>query len=208
MKYMRILQQGGVLGKGNEEWRNISEHCLTEAAGAAVLAEGLQADVEKVVASALLHDWYKRREIEAMNTEGAATGHRTTLEEDKAALRALGIPEEVIVIAHANIPDTADAEALDKRSLEEKIMHYMDAVTTNTQFTPYQERFALLEKKQRNVDFSNSYRPTYGGKSLYEVQVEVADREQREFEQALGIEAGKLLAYIAENLKKKIEGTA
>jgi uncharacterized protein YjbK len=143
-----------------------------------------------------------------MNTEGAATGHRTTLEEDKAALRALGIPEEVIVIAHANIPDTADAEALDKRSLEEKIMHYMDAVTTNTQFTPYQERFALLEKKQRNVDFSNSYRPTYGGKSLYEVQVEVADREQREFEQALGIEAGKLLAYIAENLKKKIEGTA
>ncbi len=202
---MRILQKGGVLGEENQDWRNVSEHCVTEAVGAEVLAKGLGADAQKVVAAALIHDWFKRREIEAMNKEGAGKGHRMTLEEDKTLLQSFGVSEDIIAIAHANIPAQAEPEYLDNRTMEEKIMHYMDTITSNTNYVPYQERFKLLVEKPRNVEFSDSYKAQFDGKSLYEVQAEVADREEKEFAEKLGIDQEKLIDYILNSLQTQIE---
>ena len=91
---MRILRKGGVLGRGNADWRNVSEHCLIEAVGADVLAEALSAKRKILVEAALLHDWYKRREVEAMKAGGAEVGHKTTLTEDVLILREVGVSED------------------------------------------------------------------------------------------------------------------
>ncbi len=58
-----MLERGGVLGRGNEDWRNVSEHCLTEAVVGSLLAEALSADMSAVERALLLHDivrQYKR----------------------------------------------------------------------------------------------------------------------------------------------------
>ena len=114
---MKILGKGGILGKGAEKWRNISEHCLVEAVGADILTEYLGVDRDKrdkVVKTALWHDWYKRREIEAMQKFGGGEGYQKTADEDERLLRESGIPEDMIKLAHSNIPENSDLNNLKK----------------------------------------------------------------------------------------------
>jgi HD superfamily phosphodiesterase len=200
MPEMRLLRLGGILGRGNKEWRNVAEHCLTEAVAADVLAEHLSADRSTLVSAALLHDWYKRQEVEAMKVSGAKSGHVVTLEEDKRVLGERGVNERVISVAHSNIPETADHRELAARSLEEKILHFVDVITSGSDFLSVDERFDVLELKPRNVEFSESFRERFG-KSLYELQRELGHIEQEEFEKKLGLSSGSLITFI----KNKIE---
>ncbi len=201
---MKILEKGGVLGKGNEEWRNISEHCLVEAVGADILAEHLGADRQKLITAALLHDWYKRKEIESMKKVGGGLGYATTVEEDKESLKNLGVSSELIELAHANIPKSIEGEYVQERTIEEKVMHFIDAVTDGTDFIDYKKRMELSGSKKANREFSESLKDRYQGKSLLEVQNILAGQEQAEFEKALHIPPGTILAFIKEKLTERI----
>lgn len=201
---MRILTKGGVLGRGNEGWRNVAEHCLVEAVGADILAEALGVSPERVVSAALLHDWYKRREVEAMKQIGGGRGYEKTTREDDRLLREYGISDEVIRIAHANIPESADAEYLARRPIEEKIMHFLDLVTSGTEFIDVDTRTRVAEQKKHMVEFSESFRSRYEGRTLHEVQREVTALEQREFEQEIGLEYGTLLDFLKSKLDERI----
>lgn len=203
---MRILRKGGVLGKENKGWRNISEHCLAEAVGADILAEHLGANRKKIVDAAIVHDWYKRHEVEAMKELGGAAGHKKTSAEDEVLLRELGVPEDIIRLAHVNIPDSIDPSYLAKRTTEEKILHYVDLITLGSDFTSYENRLTEASKDPRIVEFCDSYKDKYGGLNLLDVQWKLAAEEQLEFEKALGIESGTLAQFIKENLKERIEG--
>lgn len=200
---MKILREGGILGKENEDWRNISEHCLVEAVGADILAEVLLANRDKTVQAALLHDWFKRKEIEAMKSMGGGEGYKQTISEDERILKEHGVDEDVIKIAHSNIPQSADPEYLSNRTIEQKIMHFIDAVTSGTEFVSIKERFDALEKKQRNIDFSNSFMQKFN-KSLYDLQRELTELEQEEFEQKLGLERGSLISFIKAKIEERI----
>lgn len=137
---MKILKKGGVLGKENRDWRNDSAHCLTAAAGADVLAEALGLAPEKraaIVRATLLHDWYKKHEVAASKAYGGGEGHRLASEENEMPLREFGVPEEIICLAHANIPESSDPTSLARRPLEEKIMHCIDMITSESNFFPY-----------------------------------------------------------------------
>ncbi len=201
---MRILKAGGVLGRENAEWRNVSEHCLTESVGADVLAEFLGADRTKTVKAALIHDWFKRREVEAMKKFGAGTGHKTTSEEDEKLLREYVVDEEVIRIARSNIPARIDPEYLHSRPIEEKIMHLIDIFTSNSDFVSIEKRYELLEKKPLNIEFSESFKGQFG-KALFEVQKEIAHAEQEDFEKAIGIERGSLVEFIKMKVQERID---
>jgi hypothetical protein len=201
---MRILANGGVLGRGNEDWRNVAEHCLVEAVGADILAEVLGVSPKRVVSAALLHDWYKRREVEAMKLIGGGKGYEKTAKEDDRLLREYGISDEVIRIAHANIPESADAEYLARRPIEEKIMHFLDLVTSGTEFIDVDTRTRVAEQKKHMVEFSESFRSRYEGRTLHEVQREVTALEQREFEQEIGLESGALLDFLKSKLDERI----
>jgi HD superfamily phosphodiesterase len=202
---MKILQKGGILGKENKDWRNISEHCLTEAVGADILAEYLGGNRDKVVSAALIHDWYKRKEVERMKKEGGALGYSQAAEEDVSLLRQLGVSEEIIKLAHANIPESSNQEYLNNRSLEEKIVHYIDMITSGSQFIDYVERLRIVRGKKHNIEFSESFRERYGGKSLLELQEELARIEEREFEDKLGLDRGELIRFIKEKLEERIQ---
>ncbi len=201
---MKILKKGGILGKENKDWRNISEHCLAEAVGADILAEDLGADRKKVVRAVLIHDWYKRREVEAMKKIGGVLGHKQASVEDEWLLREYGIDEEIIKLSHSNIPDSADSIYLKNRSLEEKIIHYIDMATSDSDFMDFNERLDIVEKKKTAKDFSESYREKYNGKALNELQREISTMEQEEFEKTLNIQQGTLIDFIKEKLEERI----
>ena len=201
---MKILSKGGILGKENKDWRNISEHCLAEAVGADILAEDLGADRKKVVRAVLIHDWYKRKEVEAMKKIGGVSGHKQASVEDERLLREYGIDEEIIKLSHSNIPDSADSIYLKNRSLEEKIIHYIDMATSDSDFMDFNERLDIVEKKKTAKDFSESYREKYNGKALNELQREISTMEQEEFEKTLNIQQGTLIDFIKEKLKERI----
>lgn len=201
---MRALVKGGVLGKENAEWRNISEHCLVEAAGGNLLAEMLDANQEKVAQALLLHDWYKRKEIEAMQEVGGALGYAKTAEEDSRLLKEFGFPDDIVKLAHSNIPEKADSNYLSGRSPEEKIVHFMDIVTLDTNFSDFRERLELAKQKKHIVEFSDSFREQYQGKSLIELQEEVAKAEEEEFEKKLDLKPGILIYVLKEKLQERI----
>ena len=205
MEDMRILAKGGILGKEGEGWRNISEHCLAEAVVADILAESLGAKRDNVVKAALLHDWYKRREIEAMDEYGGNIGYQTTIGEDKKKLKKYGVSDEIIALAHANIPTKYDEEYLKSRVLEEKIVHFADHIVQGSEIVDFNDRLRSVEKKKQNIEFSDSFREKYNGKSLFDLQYKkVCPMEQKEFEEKLGLKGGILLDFIRKKLKERI----
>ncbi len=204
LRDMRILRKGGVLGKENRDWRNISEHAIVEAVGADILAEALNTNREDVIQAANLHDWYKRREVEMMKKLGGAQGHAVTAVEDKRLLHEYGVPPHIVKLAHSNIPDSIDREYLSSRTLEEKIMHYMDLITSGSDFMNFRDRINIVAQEKHNVEFSDSFRDKYGGKSLFEVQEEVAQLEESEFEKLLGVPSGGVIQFIRKKLEERI----
>lgn len=202
---MRILKEGGVLGKENADWRNVSEHCLVEAVGADILAEHLGANRKEVVQGTLLHDWYKRHEIENRREHGSAKGFAISSAEDIALLREHGIPGESIRIAHANVPDSDDPLYLHNRPLEDKILHYIDMITDQSTFIDPEERLRKAETNTKTMEFLESFREKFHGKHLNELQREVLKLEQTEFEEKIGLEKGKLISFLNDEMQKRIE---
>lgn len=182
------LRIGETLGKGPGIWRNIAEHCLVAGAFADLLADELQlssSDKSDVVAAAILHDWHKKHELSAQSkyaAEGTLSEHKLSLiqEHARAELRELGIPERVIRLSHANLPNTVEGP----QTLPEKILWYVDAMLSHTEPVPIKQRFSDLERgwdgvredparAQRNLAFSSLYTDRYRGKPLYSLQQEL-----------------------------------
>ncbi len=205
---MRILRGGGILGKENIEWRNIAEHCLVEAVGADILAEYTGADRDSVVVAALLHDWYKRNEIEAMKQEGVSLGYKKADQKDRLILKTYGIDDAIISLTHSNIIQSIDPLYLEQRTLNEKIIHFIDFATSGTHFVQLKERRQSLEKKKQNIDFSNSFKNQYEGNSLYDVQYMIGAQEQEEFEKLIGVESGSLIIFLKKKMIERIHAEA
>ena len=205
-KEAKILIKGGVLGKGNEGWHNVAKHCIAVAIGANILAELLGADRDKIVKGCLLHDWYKRNEVKIMNKLGGQKGYEQSNKEDKKLLQKYGVPRDIIKIAHANVVETADLKHLKKRSIEEKMMHYIDMITSEVEFVGYKKRLIKVLQKKRNVEFSESFRarPKYKGRALFELNYDVIRDEQRELEQKLGIKTGTMISFLKKKFKERI----
>lgn len=202
---MRILEKGGILGKENSDWRNVSEHCLAEAVGADILAEALHARRKDVVQAAILHDWYKRREVEAMEKSGAGQGYAETVSEDEKLLAECGVKPSIIKLAHSNTPESVKSEYLSHRTLEEKIIHYIDAITSGSDFVNFRDRFAVLKQKKRNVEFSESFRNRYDGKTAYEVQPELAQAEEDDFRKQIGLPPEEsIISFLKTRMEERI----
>ena len=215
LKSMRVHQEGGILaGRTKEEkienkgWRNISEHCLTEAVGADILAEHLgldEGDRNRVVQAVLLHDWYKRREVKAMKELGGAVGHLKAESESVQRLAQYVDDKEVVRLARSLIPEARSGEYITPQGLGEKIVHFIDLITQDARFVRnYDERLIPIMQRPPDVERSEVYRRQYGGKSLYEVQKEIGDAEQEEFETILGLEHGTLSQFLMEKLNERI----
>ena len=203
---VRILTAGRVFGDGNEDWHNVAQHCAAVSIGGSILAGHLGASWKKVALAGLLHDWYVREERERMDKVGGGQGYAETAKEDFAKLSEFGIPDEIIKIAHANVPESIEPEYLLRRPIEHKIIHLMDISTSETRFIGYRERLRLAALKPKIVQFSESLRPQYRNeKNLFEIQEMFASAEQAEFERFIGLEEGTLMSFIEAELRERVE---
>ncbi|HWO06961.1 MAG TPA: hypothetical protein VNM40_00040 [Candidatus Paceibacterota bacterium] len=168
----------------------MSEHCLVEAVLADVLSELLAlAPVRRdiVVRAAIVHDWFKKHEKRILREardrgQSPLEAYEQSRTEDAHQLRALGVDEEIIRIADAVVPH----DRRGPQTIEEKIMWYVDGITSNTEPVRFRERFDNLERgwdgeredparAASNRDFSDMFRQRYGGVPLYQVQRGLAD---------------------------------
>lgn len=206
---MKILEEGAVLGKDGREWRNIAAHCLFEAACVDTLAEVLGLSDEQrdqLSRAAILHDWYKRREIEAMREDGVTLGYAKASAESKAQLHELGVKDEIIQLTSAIIPDSLDPEYLKSRPLGEKIIHYIDAITETTNLVDVATRMQAGLSRSPNVQaWSETFRPQFSGLTLHEAQTQVGLQEEQEFKEALGLdETQSLIEYLRQKIDQKV----
>ena len=132
-EHFRILKDGGISGREAkmEGWRNISEHCIVESVMADVIAGKLDLDRDKMKMAALVHDWYKRQEIEGVK-KNKVKGFDSADREDKEKLLAMEYPEDVINIAHSVGHTSLKRMQEPDVTIEEQVMHYIDDITSGT----------------------------------------------------------------------------
>ena len=193
---------GETLGK-KQSWRNVGQHCLVAGIFAEILADALRvpsSDKNIIVEAAIIHDWYKKHE--AIAQDGLRKQNKLTLQDlddikemDKKALEDFGMHSEVIYLSGANVPESEAGP----QTLSQKIIWYVDAMLSNTEPMPIKERFKNLERgwdgtkedclrASRNNLFSELFRPKYNGKSIYELQIELADIIGEEFAKIMNYE--------------------
>lgn len=195
----RIHKEQGLLSK-KEGWRNVSEHCLVEAVAADCLAEELQLpedDKEKLVTGALLHDFYKRQEIELMSARGKTSMDVVREAEDKGTeyLNRKGIDPEVIKIINSVGASPVDYFETKEPTMEEKIMHYVDDITDGNDFTYLKDRLDRVAKRYPDVE-----------KSIYERMFKVSEKIEKEIADKLGLaEARELPMYIKRKIEERIK---
>src|SRR3989344_3620444 len=195
----------GVLAK-SEGWRNVSEHCLLEAVESDVLAEVLklsEEDRSKLVIAALLHDFYKKKEIEALKKEGLE-GQRKSEEERSRILADAGFDDAIIRIIKSA---TYVPRMLDKDVTElEKIMQYVDDITMGSSIGSVDERVDKVEADPRYREENESGQEIFGDKTFSQAQRYFGHQIEAELTKKIGLDNPRdLPKFIEEEIRKRIE---
>ena len=204
LKSFRLHRAHGVLAK-SEGWRNVSEHCLVEGVAADVLAEALKlSDTERknLVAAALMHDFFKRKEIAETKARGLAGQHKAEEARDKI-LEESGASEEIgkIVSAASDVKRMLDPDV----TLPEKIMQYIDDITMNTEIRSVDERVDKVEQNPLYLEENESGREIFGGRTFSQAQRDFGHAIERELAEKIGIPPAQLPEFIREKIRQRIE---
>src|SRR3989344_2508618 len=136
---MKRARETGLFPK-SEGWRNVVENELVEAEAADVLAEmlGLSTeDRQNLRTAALLHDVFKRKEIEEYSKLGAEGFDKAAVEQARF-IRDIGLSEEIVglteSVASTSLSkfinrDGKFVDNYDQIPQTEKILHYIDDIT-------------------------------------------------------------------------------
>ena len=121
-------------------------HCCTVKAVAVAIAKGIPADMELVIAGALLHDIGRARDHTIMHANAGAD-----------MIKQLGLPEELVSIVRKHTGagiDEQDAYALGlpkkdyiPRTTEEKIVAHADNLVSDNKIVPHTHSVEKLRMK-------------------------------------------------------------
>lgn len=115
-----------------------------------------------------------------------------------------GFPVEISRLMRANNPKSPD----DHPTLEEKIMWFADACLTGTEIVPVDERMDRSahhpKNGAKNIAISESYRPKFGGKSLFEVQKELGARYEKEFSNQIDLGGRNFYDWLREKVDRRV----
>lgn len=178
-----------------EVWNGAGEHTFALGMLAEILARKMGLSEERVKRAALaggVHDWWKKHEIlrmwdaeDALKAQGTPVSRDTAdapeviaairrafddaKEEDRAGLRALGFPEDVIALAGAN----RLRDAAGPRTDEELIIFYLDHVLAGVRPVPMLERIRkAVGGNPSYAAYEASFRAQLGGRTSHEVLLE------------------------------------
>lgn len=195
----RLHKEQGLLPK-TEGWSNVSEHCLLEAVAVDVVSEKLnlgQKERDRLVEAALLHDYFKRREIETMKARGE-TGLDIIKEvevQSESVLISKGVDPEVVRMTGLVGAGSLEYFENNDTKLDEKILHYVDDITDNIQILPLRDRVEKVAKKYPDLDKTGSYKK----------QLSISESIQQELALRLGvIEPEKLPEYIVQQIEERV----
>lgn len=143
---LKIHKEAGLLDWDEEldrSWRDVSEHCLVEAARAEVFADklGLSDDVKKdLIISAALHDFLKKEEIKIYDTEGMTWSNYEKAEEKASELlekkgfnrHIIELVNSIGLIALSEIGSILKRESLSEEDIAFLVLHYVDDYTSGS----------------------------------------------------------------------------
>ena len=171
----------------SEGWANIVRHCLLEAAAMEVVANKLKVSVgdkDKLTLAGLIHDFYKRREIELIREEGDSTATlRKAEKQHYKILKENNIDQEIIAITDAIGITKLDRIKDPSCTLYEKIMFYIDSITKHDQLVTLEEK--VEELPQHYPDIAKT--------GIYPVYLKISQKVEAELAVKMGIKDPKFL---------------
>ena len=177
----RLFREYGLLPE-SEGWTNIVRHCLIEAAAMEVIADELNLstkDKDKLVLAGLVHDFYKRQELELIIKEGDSTTSLEKAEEESAQiLLRHKIDPDVVKITDAIGITKLDRIKDPSCTLSEKIMFYIDSITKHDEIVSLEDKVAELPSRY----------PDIAKTGIYPVYLKVAQGVEAELAAKMGLE--------------------
>lgn len=187
---MRHSKKTGLLPK-SEGWRNVLEHELVEAEAADVLGEKLGLSDEErrnLRTAALLHDIFKRKEIERAREAGASS-FDSSAGDQANWIKSLGYSEDVVglvqSVGHTSLEEFS--RDFDTIPTVRKIMRYVDDITLGNDIVPLDKRVKYIEENPEYKDLNKRGKAIFGGRTYPEVQREMSGRIEQEFAPKLGV---------------------
>jgi hypothetical protein len=195
---IKMLELGDVWGEpreGHEDiWKNVAEHCFTQAKGCRIVGVALglsNESISNLEYAAMIHDWDKKFQMDGLKrinscvTSGEISPQQAGEEKyyffDRSekhsalGLRNNNIPEIVIQIASTDGHPALERVSDPASTLEERIFHYLGSITDGDAIVPLDQRidnletkpaYALMNEFGRKLDWKN-------GRTLYQMQREV-----------------------------------
>lgn len=199
---------GGIFSEESAEWNNVFDHCLSEALTVDILVEAINAkkgdqalDRELLTAAALLHDAYKRREIEKVKSQptNLALLYETDIE-SKEWLKSLDVKQGIIELQDGIGNNAAKniyfGEITD---LAKRLLHYVDDITQGDTVVSLEERLAALEENPKYREQNEWSKHIFEGLTLYQAKRKISAATEQEISEVLGLaDHGRLPAWINE----------
>jgi hypothetical protein len=175
---LRLLFRGGKLWnfrsegwrgerlEGENKWRNLVEHQVTQLLAARVLEKllGLSpGDSDKLAKVAIMHDWDKRMEIRP--------GAFSVEEKEKAKILLSEVNPDPNLIA-ATHPEFLEKVLAKKVSFLELLQFYLDDITMGSEIVSLEERINEVAARRRDLNENEELTKKLGGRKYFEVERE------------------------------------
>ena len=217
LSLMRLHKEFGLLPR-KEGFGNVTEHCLTEAAAAEVIADELGLSVDskqKLVEAPLIHDFYKRREVERTREDrNSARSFDAAAKSSRQILLDRGIDKDIVEIAdyagHNYLGRMMELlgrmDSLSEVERLQLIFHYLDDITLNNDFVMLKSRIDMLESNPKYKVLNESGRDQFEGMATFSVQRAVGQKIEKWLAKAIGLDYPNVLPWwIREEVQSKIE---
>ncbi|HTE48354.1 MAG TPA: hypothetical protein VK675_00405, partial [Candidatus Paceibacterota bacterium] len=160
LSVFRLHKEFGLLPK-TEGWANVSRHCLVEAVAMDVMAKEFELsdeDKNNLIHAALLHDFYKRKEIELFKEKGDSVENVIKAEkESEEALIGRDISPRVVVLTSSIGVAAIDKMKRPDTTLEEKMMFYIDNITENDNIVNLKDKINALPARYPEIAQTGIY---------------------------------------------------
>lgn len=203
--------------ESGQSWKNVTEHCLAEAARSQAIANllGFSEDLRSdFLIAARIHDFNKQEEIKALNRaymQGESLWNTMTQESERAKIkmRNAGINERVIKItdflglSFQSTEDLANKPYLTEVELACLAMHYIDDISTGSNWVkPYEincegkpinqldRRFLINQTRPLYAKLNEESRNYLPGEDMFEAAGRIGHLVEQRFAQAISEKQG------------------
>lgn len=200
-KELNILKkEGKLIG----QWSNIFDHCLTEGLLADTFSDLLDLSVddkENLIKAALLHDWYKRVEREAVSQLGFTEYDFKAIASGEK-LKKLGYSDRVVELTQS-VGHTSLKKVMESNDMIIRVIHLIDDLTIGDKIVELDERVDNLEQAERYKELNEEGRKIFFGKTYFQIQRQLGHQIISQVCEKTGIAPNKLTSILKEKLSKK-----